>query len=227
MSFHKEAFYLNFLTHVFLILLILSYVHVPPPQSESAKLHLASRDGGLAPSDPLFDMAGALSLENMLRLLHDTDNLTDAASIEEWCKEVWKAHEDEDIRRRLDDGVADLLRDNKERALAAFTQLVEDEPTYAEAYNKKSTCHYMLGQMSASLEASRAALHLAPKNFQALNGLGLAQYETRRYKLAADSFRRSLQLDPWGPISSRLSVCIDLLEAVDAASGSTDEKEGR
>jgi len=192
---------------------------------ESAKLHLASRDGGLERTDPLFAMANALSLDNILKLLHDTDNLNDAASIEEWCKEVWKAHADEDVRRRLDDGLADLLRDNKDRALARFSELVQDEPAYAEAYNKKSTCHYMLGQMNASLEAARAALHLAPTNFQALSGLGLVQYETRRYQLAAETFRRSLQLDPWGPISSRLSVCIDLLEAVDIANSDDTNEE--
>lgn len=191
---------------------------------------MASRDGGLTSSDPLYSMSSALFLDNLLRLLHDTDNLNDAASIEEWCKEVWKAHSNEDARRRLDDGLADLLRDNKKRALATFTKLVEDEPTYAEAYNKKSTCHYMLGQMRESLESSRAALHLAPSNFQALNGLGLVQYETRRYTLAADSFRRSLELDPWGPISSRLAACNDLLQEMEAVAkdvtNSDEEDEG-
>ena len=107
----------------------------------------------------------------MLLLLKSSENLNDASSLEEWCKEVYKAHPNEDCRRRLDDGLAELLRGNKEKALDIFTDLVEDAPDYAEAYNKKSTCLYMLGHMNLSLEAARAALHLAPSNFQALNGL--------------------------------------------------------
>mmetsp|Transcript_12163 Transcript_12163/g.18776 ORF Transcript_12163/g.18776 Transcript_12163/m.18776 type:complete len:89 (+) Transcript_12163:2255-2521(+) len=69
----------------------------------------------------------------------------------------------------------------------------------------------MLGDMQSSLEAAEQAISLLPKHFQAVNGLGLIQYETRRYKLAAASFRQSLEMDPWSPVASRLASCMDLL----------------
>jgi len=186
-------------------------------KKEFASLHLASRDGGLAESHSLYSMASALSLENLLKLLQQVDNLSDAATIEETLKEMFKAHPYQEMRRRLDDGLAHLLRGNKEDALRAFTELVKDEPEYAEAWNKKSTCHYMLGQMTESIEAAQASLHLAPLNFQALSGLGLVQYENREYQLAADSFRRSLEIDPWSPISSKYAACVDLLTDIKVA----------
>mmetsp|Transcript_2089 Transcript_2089/g.6003 ORF Transcript_2089/g.6003 Transcript_2089/m.6003 type:complete len:217 (+) Transcript_2089:1778-2428(+) len=195
-------------------------------KEEFCSLHLASRDGGLAESHPLYSMASALSLENLLALLQQIDNLKDAATIEETLKEMFKAHRCEEARRRLDDGLADLLRGNKEDALRAFTKLVEDEPEYAEAYNKKSTCHYMLGQMADSIEAAQASLHLAPLNFQALSGLGLCQYENRKYQLAADSFRRSLEIDPWSPISCKYAACVDLLAKIDTAKGQSYPWDG-
>ena len=186
-------------------------------KKEFSSLHLASRDGGLAQSHPLFSMASALSLENLLKLLQRVDNLNDAVTIEETLKEMFKAHPCQETRRRLDDGLADLLRGNKEDALRSFTKLVEDVPDYAEAYNKKSTCHYMLGQMTESIEAAQASLHLVPLNFQALSGLGLVQYENRKYHLAADSFRRSLEIDPWSPISCKYAAVVDLLKDINIA----------
>ena len=186
-------------------------------KKEFSTLHLASRDGGLAQSHPLYSMASALSLENLLTLLQQMENLNDATTIEETLKEMFKAHSCQETRRRLDDGLADLLRGNKEEALRALTELVEDNPDYAEAYNKKSTCHYMLGQMTESIEAAQAALYLAPLNFQALSGLGLVQYENRKYHLAADSFRKSLEIDPWSPISCKYAAVLDLLKDISIA----------
>lgn len=138
-----------------------------------------------------------------------------AIVLEETIKEIWKAHSDPQLRSRLDSGISDLVRGNKERALTVFLSLVDEDPDYGEAWNKASTCYYMLGDMQLSLEAAEQTLKLLPKHFQAMNGLGLVHYETRRYKLAAQTFRQSLVLDPWSPVSSRLSACLDMLHGMD------------
>ena len=75
----------------------------------------------------------------------------------------------------------------------------------------------MLGQTAESIEAAQASLRLAPLNFQALSGLGLCQYENREYQSAADSFRKSLSIDPWSPISCKYAACVDLLAKIDTA----------
>lgn len=159
-------------------------------------------------------MEEKLSMENLFALLHASNSMDDAIVVEETIKEIWKAHSDPEMRWRLDDGVADLLHGKKEEALSIFSQLVHDDPQYAEAWNKKSTCHFMLGDMDLSLEAAHRTLELQPKHFQALNGLGLVQYETKRYKSSAESFRRSMSLDPWSPASSRFSLCLDVLDTM-------------
>jgi len=195
-------------------------------KEEISKIHMAIRDPSAASDSDLEDdyihIAKALSLKNLFGLLKGLDCMEDAVVVEENIKEIWKANSDPELRWALDDGIADLLQGNKEKALKTFTQLAEDDPTYAEAWNKISTCHYMLGDMESSLEAAKQTLELQPDHFQALNGLGLVQYETKRYKLAAESFRRSLRLDPWGPVSSRLSACLDLLKAMDNEEGAVE-----
>lgn len=190
---------------------------------EICKLHVAIRD----PSDDSASLehvaiAEQISKANLFALLNAPDCMDDAIVVEETVKEIWKANRDPELRWRLDNGIADLLQGKKERALDTFSQLAVDDPQYAEAWNKKSTCHFMLGEMESSWEAAKQTLELQPDHFQALNGLGLVQYETKRYKLAAESFRRSLRLDPWSPVSSRLSACLDLLEDMSDEQGAAE-----
>jgi tetratricopeptide (TPR) repeat protein len=163
----------------------------------------------------LADIAKKLSLDTMFAMLKLSDTMESAVVFEETIKEIWKAHENQELRLKLDNGVADLLRGNKERALDTFTKLVEDDPDYAEAWNKASTCHFMLGDMQLSLEMAERTLMLLPRHFQAMNGLGLVHCETRKYKLGARLFRQSLALDPWSPVSARLAVCKDMLHDAD------------
>lgn len=163
----------------------------------------------------LEELGSKVSLQMLFEYLQLCDTMEAAIVVEESIKEIWKAHLDPDMRWRLDVGISELLRGNKEGALVEFKKLLEEDPDYAEAWNKAATCYFMMGHLTESLEAATRTLELQPKHFQALSGLGLAQYETRRYRLAAESFRKSLRIDPWSPVSSRLSSCLDLLVKLD------------
>lgn len=185
-------------------------------QDTISRLQVSVRDSSVDVVDAdLAVIAENLSLTNLFDMLKLVDTMDGATAIEETIKEIWKAHDNRELRSKLDDGIADLLRGNKERALTIFKKLIQEDPGYAEAWNKASTCYYMLGDMQLSLEAVERTLDLLPMHFQAMNGLGLVQYETRRYKAAAQTFRQSLNLDPWSPVSARLSACLDMLYGTD------------
>lgn len=178
-------------------------------------LHLAQRGITDVGDKEIQQVGNSLSTDLLFKFLKLANNRNSAVAVEETMKELWKAHPDPALRSRLDSGITDLLRGKREKALITFKELINDDPDYGEAWNKASTCYFMLGDMQASLEAANKALELIPHHFQVLNGLGLIQYETRRYKLAAMSFRQSLQMDPWSPVSSRLAACLDLLYGSD------------
>jgi tetratricopeptide (TPR) repeat protein len=102
----------------------------------------------------LSDMVSKLSFENLFATLRLSETMDGAIVLEETIKEIWKAHSDPRLRSRLDSGISDLVRGNKERALTVFLSLVDEDPDYGEAWNKASTCYYMLGDMQLSLEAA-------------------------------------------------------------------------
>ena len=84
-----------------------------------------------------------INVHDLFDLLKYTECLEDAFVAEEAIKETWKAHKDKNVRLSLDDGIADLLRGDKASALSIYEKIIEEDPEYLEAHNKKATCHYV------------------------------------------------------------------------------------
>ena len=85
-----------------------------------------------------------LHVNDLLALLHNSECLEDAFVADEGIKEVWKAHSNQAIRWSLDDGIAQLLKGNKDTALDIYNRIINAEDSeYMEAWNKKATCHYV------------------------------------------------------------------------------------
>ena len=166
-----------------------------------------------------------LTLDSLFKLLANTESLEDAYIVEEFIKEIWKVHVNSDIRWTLEDGTEALLRGDKVKAMNIFDDIIErKDPNYVEAFNKKATCHYMIGEMRKSIEAAEKTCEMEPRHFQAYAGLGLVYNDITQYDKAVKSFRRSLRLQPWSPVSSRLSLCLDLMKRLELQEIDTNEK---
>jgi tetratricopeptide (TPR) repeat protein len=151
-------------------------------------------------------------MKNLHGLLQVVETLNDAMAVQETIKEMRNAHRRRDLRWQLDKAVGDMMGGKSKQALATFRTLVEEDPEYAEAWNKMATCEFLSGDYDKSLDATVKALEIDPLHFQALNGLGLIYFQKEDYPRAIESFRKSISIDPWSAVPSKLSVCIDLLE---------------
>ena len=78
-----------------------------------------------------------------------------------------------------------------------------------------------------SIESAQMAKSYNTNHFQALSGLGLVHYDATRYRSAAKFFRASLSIDPWSPVSSRLSLCLDILERLDLDEDESNENSSK
>jgi tetratricopeptide (TPR) repeat protein len=176
-------------------------------------LLVAARDGTSTGVRDLDAAAEKVWTENLFKLLKASDSMDDAVVVSEILKELWKAHVDSDLRWRLDTAIGEMLSGNTELALSLFGELVEEDPKYAEAWNKASTCEFMMGNMDGALAAAQKTLELIPNHYQALNGLGLIHYENKELSSAIDCFQKSMQIDPWSPVSARLAACQNTVDA--------------
>jgi len=150
-------------------------------------------------------------MDDLFSLLQQSASLDDATVIQDLIREIWKESSNSDLRDKLDQGIADMLEGRHESALKSFSNIVTIDSSYSEAWNKKSTVHYMLDQIANSIESAEKALSLDKRNFQALAGRGLLEMDASRYDKAIESFRKCLEINPWmGTVSARLAMCIEL-----------------
>jgi len=81
-------------------------------------------------------------------------------------------------------------------ALDICNQLVDSNPEYAEAWNKRATVHYLLGNQALSIADIKQTLLLEPRHFGALSGLGLIFTASGQYQAALDAFNEVLKISP-------------------------------
>jgi len=168
-------------------------------------------------------ITGLYSLDDLFCLLNSVGKLEDATTVQDMIKEVFKEFPDSSLRKQLDAGISELIEGKTKQALETFSDIVATEPAYGEAWNKKATVHYMLGERAAAIEASNKALETDPRNFQALAGIGLVEMDALNDKEAITAFQRCLELNPWSMVSARLSICMNRRARSSSKADSVDE----
>ena len=108
------------------------------------------------------------------------DQLGRAQSMEQAnpiVKELWKewtaAHNNEDEKALMVQGIAAMSKGNLDRAENLFTKLIEVNPYFTEAWNKRATLRFMAWDFEGSLKDVEKVLALEPRHFGALSGLGM------------------------------------------------------
>ena len=100
---------------------------------------------------------------------------------------------------------ADLLMSWADKAIQAKTyplaldildQVVLLRPTFAEAWNKRATVHFLLDDYSSSISDIRQTLAVEPRHFGALSGLGIILQTMDRKDAAIRAFKRALEVNP-------------------------------
>lgn len=74
------------------------------------------------------------------------------------------------LDKHLEAGMRALAAGDYTRAIADFTVLIEQQPDYAEGWNKRATAYYLRGEYRASLTDVQETLRREPRHFGALAG---------------------------------------------------------
>ena len=111
--------------------------------------------------------------------------------------EIWSTHPtDQFLTKRLAEG-SKLVR-NKQlvNAVDIFTEVIEKDPTWAEAWNKRATVLYMLGDYQGSQNDIDKVLKLEDRHFGALAGQGLVNIKLENYEKAIKSYEKAQEIYP-------------------------------
>lgn len=99
-----------------------------------------------------------------------------------------------------------------EGAEAILTTLVENQPDFAEAWNRRAVLHYIQGNYANSLADCRQVTELNPVHFGAWHGMGLCYAALGKHRDAIRAFQKALEIQPYALINQKLILeCTALL----------------
>jgi tetratricopeptide (TPR) repeat protein len=144
-------------------------------------------------------------LDPLFARLQITASDTEARAIEQRIWLIWSESTDGRLDFLMDEGVVAMAQRRLEVALERFDRMVEQAPDFAEAWNKRATVHYLLGNYRASVRDIQRTLELEPRHFGALSGLGLIYDALEQSGAALRSFQAAVAINPHlGSIKARI-----------------------
>ena len=120
-----------------------------------------------------------------------------SANIEQKIWLLWSTHpSDKKLTSLLDEG-SRLVQDQKlYKAISIFTDTIELDPTWAEAWNKRATVYYMIGEFQKSQDDIDKVLELENRHFGALAGQGMVNIKLKNYDKAKRSYQKAQEIYP-------------------------------
>ncbi len=135
-------------------------------------------------------------LPTLLDALSVADSAEQAAPIEAQIWALWTSSGEAGIDQLMALGLSAMAVQNYPQALAAFSQIIEQKPDFAEGWNKRATVHYLMGDHQRSTEDIEHVLALEPRHFGALSGLGLIALAIGEPEQALEAFETALMIHP-------------------------------
>jgi tetratricopeptide (TPR) repeat protein len=101
--------------------------------------------------------------------------------------------------RAYSQGVAQLSRDDYQRALPYFERATDLDPNYAEAWYQAGFAYGVMGRHQDALKASKQAAKLRPEWSQTYVNIGASNYALGQFKDAAEAYKTAIRLDDGNP----------------------------
>lgn len=128
--------------------------------------------------------------------LGDDVDESDAARITNEIWQIWHQVEDAQVQSRFDQGLLYMGEGEIVKAVAEFGHVIAMDPDFAEAWNKRATAYYMIGDTRLSAADVKKTLELEPRHFGALSGLGLLYGQHGKIGAAIKAFEEALAVNP-------------------------------
>ena len=125
------------------------------------------------------------------------DNASLSFEIEQKIWKLWSTHPyDQKLTRMLAKG-SDLVNNQKlNEAIVVFSKVIELDPEWAEAWNKRATVLYLIGEYQKSQNDIDKVLNLEERHFGALAGQGLVNLKLKNYEKAIISYQQAKKIYP-------------------------------
>jgi len=138
-----------------------------------------------------------VQLNMLFNQLKQSKNEFVAQEVEQKIWKVWSTHpKNKKLTLMLAEG-SSLVNDRQfKKAILIFSKVIDLDPSWAEAWNKRATVMYMIGEFKKSQQDINKVLELENRHFGALAGQGLVNIELKNYEKAIKSYENAQKIYP-------------------------------
>jgi tetratricopeptide (TPR) repeat protein len=142
------------------------------------------------------DRGGSPMLDTLFAKLQTATDPLAIQSLEAAIWEQWIMVPEGPQRELMMRGIVEMQQRQLAGSVETFSKLIEIAPDLSEAWNKRATAYWLLGNFSASLADICETLKREPRHFGAYSGLGMIRAEKGEYPRAVAAFELARKYNP-------------------------------
>tara|TARA_B110001452_G_C15112319_1_gene387735 strand:+ start:164 stop:709 length:546 start_codon:yes stop_codon:yes gene_type:complete len=136
-------------------------------------------------------------LNGLFDQLEKVNNLKTAALLEKEIWSLWHEHpNDNRLTEKLEFGTELMQYGSYDYALKVFNNIIETDPKWSEAWNKRATVFFLMNQYTKSLNDIEKVLDIEYRHFGALSGQARIFIKLHEYEKAIKSLKKALKFYP-------------------------------
>ncbi len=136
-------------------------------------------------------------LNNLFIQLGTIKNSKNAQVLEKKIWSVWNEHpNDIKLTEKLEFGTELMQYGDYNYALKVFNNILDSDPKWSEAWNKRATVYFLMSQFTNSLNDIDKVLDIESRHFGALSGQARIFIKLQKYEKAIQSIEKALEFYP-------------------------------
>ena len=136
------------------------------------------------------------ALFHLLSHSNDIDEINEATTT---IWKIWLEINDPLIENDFKSGLNSMKNSQLKESIEIFSKVIENKPNFAEAWNKRATVYYLIGDFDSSVMDIKQTLKLEPRHFGALDGLGLIFIHLQQFENVIEVYDQILKIFPNNP----------------------------
>ena len=143
--------------------------------------------------------------------LQNAKNINEAEMLEKKIWDDWTKHPSSNyLTNKLENATYSMNHQQYQIALKLFTDIINEDPKWAEAWNKRATLYFLIGNYNESLKDIEQVLNIEPRHFGALSGRAQIYLSFKEYEKAIDDLQQAKVIYPL----IKSSKSIDLIKKI-------------
>jgi len=138
-------------------------------------------------------------LDTLFIKLREATDPSAIRALEAAIWEQWVMVPDMSQRALMMRGIAEMQQQELNTSIETFTRLIDAAPDLSEAWNKRATAQWLMGDFAASLADICETVKREPRHFGAYSGLGMIRAEMGENARAVAAFELARKWNPHIP----------------------------